>query len=174
VLVLSRADAPPTGPDDPNAVRRRLTHALYQRSGATVAATGAGQWIGVCVTAFTDGVPVYGPMVTVSASVPRELTYEIQRVSGFRKRHLRRLVVTADGAGAVGGVRVVARSRIPPLTPQDGVELASFPAPATGMTTLTGEFSLTERGRPLFLRAFPADSDGVVLVPTHPMQLRID
>lgn len=174
VLVLSRADVPPTGPDDANAVRRRLTHALYQRSGAIVAATGANHWIGVCVTAFTDGAPVYGPMATVSASVPRELTYEIQRVGGFRKRHLRRLVVTADGAGAVGGVRVVARPRIPPLTPQDGVELASFPAPATGMTTLTGEFSLTERGRPLFLRAFPADADGVVLVPIHPMQLRID
>jgi hypothetical protein len=171
VLILSRAGRPPTGPDDPEAVTKRLTHAMYQRSGATVAATGGEQWIGVCVAAFTDGVPVYGPMVTVSASVPPELAYEIQRVNGFRNRHLRRLVVT--GGCIPGGVRVIARTRVPPLSPQDGVELARFPAPTSG-TTLTGEFSLTERARPLFLRVFPAEGDGVVLVPTHPMQLRID
>ena len=174
VLVVSRAGTPPAGPDDPAATRKRLTHALYQRSGATVAAVGTEQWIGVCVTAFTEGVPVYGPMVTVSASVPPELSYEIQRVSGFRNRRLRRLVVSADGARTPPAVRVVARVRLPPLSPDDGVELAAFPAPPPGTTTFGGEFPLTERGRPLFLRAFPADGDAVVLVPANPAQLRID
>jgi len=174
VLLLTRSGRPPTGPDDADAVRKRCTHALYQRSGATVATTGADQWIGVCVTAFTEGVAVYGPMVTVSTSAPREFGYEIQRVGGFRNRNRRRLVVTEDATGAVGRVRVIARSRIPPLTPEDGVELASFPDPATGTTSLSGEFPLTSvASRPLFLRAFPEDDCGAVLVPTHPMQLRI-
>lgn len=175
VLVLSRAEVPPTGPDDPAATRKRMTHALYQCSGCHVAVSGGDQWMGVCVTAFTDGAPVHGPMVTAGSSAPGEACYEIRRVSGFRHRNRHRLVVTASAAGVLGGVRVVARSRIPPLSPEDGVEVASFPAPGAGETSLSGEFVVAATGRPLFLRAFPAeDLDDVVLVPTHPMQLRID
>ncbi len=174
VLILTRSGEPPTGPGDPHATRRRLTHAIYHRTGVTVAAAGADLWIGVCVTAFTDGAPVHGPMVTVSASVPRELSYEIQRVSGFRNRHLRRLVVDLDGTTDLGAVCVVARSRLPPLSRDEGVELKSFDAPERGAPTAGGVFELRGRDRPLFLRAFPADGAPVVLVPAHPTQLRID
>jgi hypothetical protein len=174
VLLLSRTGTPPTGPDDPAATRKRISHAVYQRSGATVAAAGGEQWIGVCVTAYTDGSPVHGPMVMVSATVPTELTYEIQRMSGFRNRNVRRLVVSGDGGERLPGVRVVARVRLPPLSPDDGIELAAFPPPEPDAPALAGEFRVTERRRPLHLRVFPAEGDATVLVPANPAQLRID
>jgi len=175
VLVIGRAGVPPTGPDDPSATPKRLTHASYQRAGCHLVTSGGDHWVGVCVTAFTDGAPVHGPMVTAGVSAPGEAGYEIRRVGGFRNRHRRRLLVSAP-TGALPGVRVIARTRIPPLHPDDGVEVARFPAPGTGETSLSGEFALTVPGRPLFLRAFPLDGAGgdVVLVPTNPTQLRID
>ncbi|HWM07247.1 MAG TPA: hypothetical protein VNP92_33340, partial [Actinophytocola sp.] len=72
--------------------------------------------------------------------------------------------------------QVVARAKLPPLEPGDGLEVARFPAPPSGETSLTGEFVVPTEDRPLFLRAFPLNgtTGRVVLVPTHPTQLRID
>lgn len=173
VLILSRTKVPPVGPDDPDATRRHLTHAAYQRSGCHLPATGGEQWVGVCVNAYVDSVPMHGPMVSAGATSPSEVGYEVQKISGFRNKRRRRLVVAARAGGTLGGVRVVARARIPPLNPEDGIELARFAAPV-GETSMSAEFDVTAAGRPLFIRAFPTDENGPVLVPTNPAQLRID
>lgn len=175
VLVLSRAETPPTGPDDSTAQRKPMTYAAYQRAGCHVGAIGGTQWLGVCVTAPTDGVVTYGPVRLVQVSTPGEATYEVQRISGWRNRNVRRLVVNSPSTGRLGGVTVVARPRVPPLRPEDGEALAHFPAPENGQQTIVGQFDLRPAGRPLFIKAFPADGSAeLALIPLLPGQLRID
>ena len=116
-------------------------------------------------------------MVTVSATVPRELTYEIQRVSGFRNRHLRRLVVTGDGKSGFGAVRVVARVPAARRSRRDdGVELAAFPRAANRMRRRWPvEFRVTRTRSPAAsCGPSPPRATATVLVPAHPTQLRID
>ncbi|HEU0088125.1 MAG TPA: hypothetical protein VFQ77_10825, partial [Pseudonocardiaceae bacterium] len=175
VRVSAKAGGPPTGPDDPEASSWRVTHARYEQAGCHTAVPGADCWFSVCVAAFSDGVPVFGPMATVRMSAPREARYEITRIGRLRHRNHRRLSVTAK-AGPLPAVQVVARARVPPLEPGDGLEIARFPAPGSGETCLTGEFVLPAMERPLFLRAFPLnDAAGrIVLIPSNPRQLRID
>jgi hypothetical protein len=114
-------------------------------------------------------------MATVRMSAPLEARYEITRVGRLRYRNHRRLSVTS-ASGDLPAVRVVARVKLPPLEPGDGLEVARFPAPSSGETSLTGEFVLPTTDRPLYLRAFPLNgaTGRIVLVPTNPTQLRID
>ena len=175
VRVSSKPGGAPTGPDDPDAMSWRITHAEYAQRGCRAAVVGGDCWFSVCVTAFTEGVPVFGPMATVRMSTPLEARYEITRVGRLRYRNHRRLSVTS-AAGDLPAVQVVARAKLPPLEPGDGLEVARFPAPPSGETSLTGEFVVPTEDRPLFLRAFPLNgtTGRIVLVPTHPTQLRID
>jgi hypothetical protein len=174
VRVIAKSGDPPTGPDDPAATSWRMTHAKYQQVGCHAPAPGADCWFGVCVTAFSDGVPIFGPMATVRMSAPMEARYEITRVGRVRYRNHRRLSVTSD-SGQLPAVRVVARVRLPPLDPGDGVEVARFPAPGADAASLTGEFMLPKE-RPLYLRVFPLNGTAgrIVLVPVNPAQLRIE
>ena len=107
-------------------------------------------------------------------SAPLEARYEITRVGRVRYRNHRRLSVTS-ASGQLPAVRVVARVRLPPLDPGDGVEVARFPAPGADAASLTGEFVLPKE-RPLYLRVFPLNGAAgrIVLVPAHPAQLRIE
>jgi hypothetical protein len=108
-------------------------------------------------------------------NTPLEARYEITRVGRLRYRDHRHLSVTS-GSGQLPAVQVVARVKLPPLEPGDGVEVARFPAPGSGATSLTGEFVLPTNERPLYLRVFPLNGapGRIVLVPTNPAQLRID
>jgi hypothetical protein len=65
---------------------------------------------------------------------------------------------------------------LPPLEPDDGLEVARFPAPPSRETSWAGEFVLPTEDRPLYLRAFPLSgaTGWIVLVPANPTQLRID
>lgn len=174
VRVSSKPGGPPIGPDDPAATSWRVTHAKYEQVGCHAVAPGGDCWFSVCVTAFTDGVPVFGPMVTVRMSTPLEVRYEITRIGRFRSRNHRRLCVTSP-SGGLPAVCVVARAKLPPLQPGDGLEVARFPPPGEGETSLNGEFALPTLDRPLYLRVFALNgADGVVLVPADPTQLRID
>lgn len=172
VRVSAKEGEPPTGPDDPAATSWRVTHAKYERVGCHTPVSGGHCWFGVCVTAFTEGVPTYGPMATVGMSAPLQARYEIIRVGRLRYRNHRRLSVTSE-SGQLPAVRVVARVKLPPLEPSDGVEVARFPG---GAASLTGEFVLPTKERPLYLRVFPQNSatGRIVLVPANPAQLRID
>jgi len=175
VRISTKVGGPPTGPDDPDATSWRVTHAKYEQVGCHVAVPGDDCWFSVCVTAFTEGVPIFGPMATVRMSAPLQAHYEITRVGRLRNRNHRRLSVTS-ASGQLPAVRVVARVRLPPLEPDDGVEVARFPAPGNSAASLTGEFVLPTKERPLYLRAFPLNSAAgrIVLVPAKPTQLRID
>ncbi|MGH4014935.1 MAG: hypothetical protein ACRDSL_13645 [Pseudonocardiaceae bacterium] len=175
VRVSAKEGGPPTGPDDPGATSWRVTHAKYERVGCHAAVPGGDCWFSVCVTAFTEGVRVFGPTATVRMSAPLQARYEITRVGRLRYRNHRRLSVTS-ASGQLPAVRVVARVKLPPLEPGDGVEVACFPAPGTGATSLTGEFVLPTKDRPLYLRAFPLNGAAgrIVLVAANPAQLRID
>jgi len=174
VRVSAKEGGPPTGPDDPNATSWRVTHAKYEQVGCHAAVPGGDRWFSVCVTVFTEGIPVFGPMATVWMSAPLEARYEITRLGRLRHRDHRRLSVTS-ASGQLPAVQVVARAKLPPLEPGDGVEVARFPAPGNGATSLTGEFVLPTRDRPLYLRAFPLNGavGRIVLVPVNPTQLRI-
>lgn len=174
VRVGSKVTGPPIGPEDPEATWWRISRAKYDQVGCHANAQGGDCWFGVCVTAFTDGAAVFGPMVTVRITAPLQARYEITRIGRLRNRHHRRLSVTSE-SGRLPGVQVVARVRLPPLQSGDGVELARFAAPANGATALTGEFALP-RERPLHLRVFPLNDelDRIVLIPANPSQLRID
>jgi hypothetical protein len=173
VRVSAKKGDPPTGPEDPAATSWRVTHAKYEQVGCHTPVLGADCWFGVCVTVFTEGVPVFGPMATVRMSAPLEARYEITRVGRVRYRNHRRLSVTSE-SGQLPAVQVVARVKLPPLEPGDGAEVARFPAP--GAASLTGEFVLPTKDRPLYLRVFPLDGAAgrVVLVPVNPAQLRIE
>lgn len=175
VRVSTKEGGPPAGPDDSGATSWRVTHAKYAQVGCHTPVTGGDCWFGVCVTAFTEGVPVFGPMATVRMNTPLEARYEITRVGRLRYRDHRHLSVTS-GSGQLPAVQVVARVKLPPLEPGDGVEVARFPAPGSGATSLTGEFVLPTNERPLYLRVFPLNGapGRIVLVPTNPAQLRID
>jgi hypothetical protein len=175
VRVSSKPGEVPTGPDDPDAMSWRITHAKYEQMGCRAAVSGGDCWFSVCVTAFTEGVRVFGPMATVRMSAPLEARYEITRVGRLRYRNHRRLSVTS-ASGGLPAVQVVARATVPPLEPGDGLEVARFPAPPRDETSLTGEFVLPTEDRPLYLRAFPLNgaTGRTVLVPTNPTQLRID
>lgn len=175
VRVSTKVGGMPTGPDDPDATSWRVTHAKYEQVGCHAALPAGECWFSVCVTAFTDGVPVFGPMATVRMSAPLEVRYEVTRVGRLRHRNHRRLSVISV-SGQLPSVRVVARVKLPPLEPDDGVEVARFPAPGSGATSLIGEFVLPTKDRPLYLRAFPLNGAAgrIVLVPANPAQLRID
>jgi hypothetical protein len=175
VQVSSKPGGPPTGPDDPDAMSWRITHAEYQQRGCHAAVAGGDCWFSVCVTAFTEEVPAFGPLATVLMSAPLEARYEITRAGRLRYRNHRRLSVTST-SGDLPGVRVVAKAELPPLEPGDGLEVVRFPAPPSGETSLTGEFVLPTMDRPLFLRAFPLTgaTGRIVLIPANPAQLRID
>lgn len=173
--VSTKVGGPPTGPDDPDVTSWRVTHAKYEQVGCHAAVPSDDCWFSVCVTAFTDGVRVFGSMTTVRMSALLEARYEVTRVGRLRYRNHRRLSVTST-SGQLPAVRVVARVTLPPLEPDDGIEVARFPAPGSGATSLTGEFVLPTKDRPLYLRAFPLNSAAgrIVLVPANPTQLRID
>jgi hypothetical protein len=174
VRVSAKSGDPLTGPDDPAATSWRMTHAKYQQVGCHATAPGAECWFGVCVTAFSEGVPIFGPMATVRMSAPLEARYEITRVGRVRYRNHCRLSVTS-ASGQLPAVRVVARVQLPPLDPGDGVEVARFPAPGADAASLTGEFVLPKE-RPLYLRVFPLNGAAgrIVLIPVNPAQLRIE
>lgn len=171
--VYRRPDAPASGPADPQAVSERITHAAYQQEGCALPAPPGEQWYSVAIITVVGGEELSGPLRHAVLSAPREIGYEICRVPGWRNRGLRRLVVSAPD-GRLPSVEVRGQVGLPPLDPADGEQLVRVDAPAGTDTTLTADFPVTVRGRPLHLRAFPVDNPGAVLVPTLPAQLRID
>jgi len=73
----------------------------------------------------------------------------------------------------VPAVQVRARADLPPLHPDDGHQIARFPAPDAAADVLRGEFTAQPDGAVLHLRAFALDAPDVVLTPAGPQPLRV-
>lgn len=171
--VYRRQDAPITGPGDPAAeVVRRVTQAGYDRAGCHVPAPAGECWFGVGLVALDGGEELAGPVEQRAVTGPRELTYEIRPVPGLGRRWDRLVELHAE-RGTIPAVQIRARADLPPLRQNDGEELTRFPAPGPDATSLRGEFRVVPEGRTVHLRAFALDAPDVVLVPSHPDQLRV-
>jgi hypothetical protein len=93
-------------------------------------------------------------------------------LSGRRGR--RTLVVV--GEPPLPGVQLRARVTFPPLHRDEGDILVTVHPDTPDAARMSAEFALS-RGRPLHMRAFPADpadNDDLELVPDDPEQLRVD
>ncbi|MGW4211226.1 hypothetical protein ACWEIJ_24760 [Lentzea sp. NPDC004789] len=152
VQVVWRHGTPPTGPDDPAAHRLRVTRAAYLTRGLRVTAAEPGShWFGVC-TADDQ----FGPLATVESPCPVQLRYHLRG-----RARTRELLV--ESAAPLPAVVVLGQSARRPLTPDDGVVLATLPG---GERTGRAEFTVpaTLRG-PVHLRAFALDDSTWVCHP---------
>jgi hypothetical protein len=153
VQVVWRHGSPPTGPGDPAAHRLRVTRTAYLTRGLRVTAAEPGEhWFGVC-TADDDQ---FGPLATVESSCPVQLRYHLRGRARTRE-------VLVECAAPLPDVVVLAQSARRPLTPDDGVVLATLPG---GQHTGRAEFTVpaTLRG-PVHLRAFALDDSTWVCHP---------
>ena len=153
VQVVWRHGTPPTGPDDPAAHRLRVTRTAYLTRGLRVTAAEPGEhWFGVC-TADDDQ---FGPLATVECPCPVQLRYHLRGRARTRE-------VLVECAAPLPDVVVLAQSARRPLTPDDGVVLATLPG---GQHTSRAEFTVpaTLRG-PVHLRAFALDDSTWVCHP---------
>ncbi|NKE60345.1 hypothetical protein FXN61_27540 [Lentzea sp. PSKA42] len=147
VLVVWRHGTPPAGPDDPAASRMRVTRTAYLTRGVRVSAAEPGpHWFGVCVI----GDDHLGPLATVESPCPVQIRY---RVHGQPRSRTRAVVVECDAD--LPDVVVLGQSARRPLTPDDGVVLATL---SGGQRVGQAEFTVPAAlRRPVHLRAFALD-----------------
>ena len=167
--VLVREGGPVDGPADPCAAVFPISRAVFERAGCRVPARpGVPHWVAVGLTTHDDEQEVLGPLVQISISPPPSLRYTVHPA---RRGH-RTLVVV--GEPPLPGVQLRARVTFPPLRRDEGDVLVTVHPDAPDAVRMSAEFALS-RGRPLHLRAFPADpADDLELVPDDPEQLRVD
>ena len=159
-------------PPDAEAVVERVARAAYERDGCVVRVTEGEWWFGVGLVAVDGGEELAGPVEQCSFTIRlRELEYAIRPV-GWWQRWRRSIEVRAT-QGTVPAVQVRARADLPPLYPDDGHQIARFPAPDAAADVLRGEFTAQPDGAVLHLRAFALDAPDVVLTPAGPQPLRV-
>ncbi|HEX8864143.1 MAG TPA: hypothetical protein VF821_00675 [Lentzea sp.] len=145
VLVVWRHGTPPAGPDDPAAHRLRVTRTAYLTRGVRVNAPEPGEhWFGVC----TIGDGQFGPLATVGSPCPVQIRYRVHGRSRTR-------TVEVECDTNLPDVVVLAKSGHRPLTPDDGLVLATLPG---GRPASRAELTVPPHlPRPVHLRAFALD-----------------
>lgn len=152
VLVVWR-HGPLTGPTDPAARRLRVTRTAYLTRGVRVTAAEPGEHhFGVCVADDDQ----FGPLATVESACPVQIRYHLRG-----RARTREVVVESDVD--LPDVVLLGQSARRPLTPDDGVVLATLPG---GRRTGQAEFTVPAGLRgPVHLRAFALDDSTWVCHP---------
>lgn len=143
-VVAARAGAPPTGPDDPGALRAVVNDAEYSRLGyhaLTLPTSPPGPWhLAVYSLTGVDGSTVASPGLEPSAHtvVPGphpEITVSYTlRPPGFGGRTWSVGLRTDPPGASTPPLALVAHARAVPLSAEDGEVVAHFPAAADGST----------------------------------------
>jgi hypothetical protein len=160
VLVVWRHGSPPTGPADPAARRLRISRTAYLSRGVRVSAAEPGEhWFGVCVADQDQ----FGPLAVVGSPCPAQVRYRVHARALSRTR-----AVVAESEVDLPEVVVLGQSARRPLTPDDGVVLATLPG---GDRVSRAEFTVPPAlRRPVLLRAFALD-DSVCMCHPDPRDL---